>query len=306
MSPDPSDPNAPDPNLVLSAPPGHIYTAPDGTVYAAGDHTFTATATEDVFVDTTVQMQYRYFLASGPAPGAEDGWTAVAGGGTFQVSGVADGLYRVQIRSADPCHTFATDDVLPAGTPETTEVFLDTTPPDITISSPADGALFDTDDFSTINWGATDAGSGVASTSGTFDGAATTNGATLDMFYLYPGPHTVTVNATDNVGNAATKSNVFELHATAVSLLNNVKRACGEAGAWPATPTLITKTGVCTSMKAILGQAVVKHAGGAHATEHNIVAGWVDDVEAQRGKAIDTATADRFIAYGNDLIATGG
>jgi hypothetical protein len=29
-------------------------------------------------------------------------------------------------------------------------------------------------------------------------------------------------------------------------------------------------------------------------------------VEAQHGKSIDPATADRFIAYGNDLIAIGG
>jgi hypothetical protein len=304
-SPDPSDPNAPDPDLALTAPAGHIFTSPGGTVYAAADHTFTATATEAVFADAHVQMQYRYFLASGAAPGAESGWTAIAGGGTFQITG-ADGLYKVQVRSADPCHTFATGDALPAGAPETREVFLDATPPDITVSSPANGALFDTDDFSTINWSATDSGSGVASQSGTFDGAATTNGATLDMFYLYPGAHTVTVNAADNVGNTATKSNVFQLHATSLSLLHNVQRACGESGDWPATPTLITKAGVCAAMKAILAQAVTKHASGDHATERNIVAGWVEDVQAQRGKAVDTATADRFIAYGNDLVATGG
>jgi hypothetical protein len=99
---------------------------------------------------------------------------------------------------------------------------------------------------------------------------------------------------------------VFELHATSLSLLHNVQRACGESGAWPATPTLITKAGVCASLKSILVQAVTKHSSGDHATERNIVDGWVDEVEAQRGKAIDTATADRFRAYGNDLIATGG
>jgi hypothetical protein len=305
-SPDPTDPNAPDPNLALTAPAGHVYTAPDGTVYAAADHTFTATATEAVFVDSKVALQYRYFLASGPVPGAESGWTDVPLGGTFQIGGVPDGLYKVQVRTADPCHTFATGDALPAGTPETTEVFLDTTPPTITISSPADGALFDTDDFANINWSATDAGSGVKSTSGQFDGAATTNGALLDMFYLYPGAHTVKVAATDNVGNSATKTNTFQLHATSLSLLHNVQRACGESGAWPATPTLITKSGTCTSLKAILTQAIAKHDSGDHAVEWTIIDGWVDAVESQRGKSIDPATANRFIAYGNDLIAIGG
>jgi hypothetical protein len=81
VSSDPTDPNAPDPNLGLTAPAGHIYTAPDGTVYAAADHTFTATATEAVFVDSKVALQYRYFLASGPVPGAESGWTNVPLGG---------------------------------------------------------------------------------------------------------------------------------------------------------------------------------------------------------------------------------
>jgi len=47
--------------------------------------------------------------------------------------------------------------------------------------------------------------------------------------------------------------------------VNNVKRACGEAGAWPATPTLITKAGICNAMQQTLGQAVKKHADGAHA-----------------------------------------
>jgi hypothetical protein len=304
-SPDPTDPDAPDPDLTLTAPPGHIFTSAAGTVYAAADHTFTASATETVFVDSKVQLQYRSFLASGPAPGAEAGWTAIPSGGTFRIAGT-DGLYKVQIRSADPCHTFTVGDALPAGTPETQLVYLDTTPPEITISSPADGALFDTDDFAPITWSATDVGSGVAGTSGTFDGAATSNGATLDMFTLYPGAHSVTVSATDNVGNSATKTNAFQLHATSLSLLHNVQRACGESGAWPATPLLITKAGICTGMKAILAQAVTKHAGGAHATEQQIVDGWVGDVEAQRGKAVDPATADRFVAYGNDLIATNG
>ena len=79
------------------------------------------------------------------------------------------------------------------------------------------------------------------------------------MFYLYPGAHTVTVSATDNVGNSATKTNTFQLHATSLSLFHNVQRACGESGAWPPTPTLITKTGTCNALNAILTQAIAKH-----------------------------------------------
>lgn len=142
--------------------------------------------------------------------------------------------------------------------------------------------------------------------SATFDGAAATNGQTLDMFFLYPGTHTIVVTATDNVLNTAEATRTFELHATSVSLLNNVKRACGETGAWPATPLLITKSGVCTAMKQVLGQAVAKHASGDHPVEHNLLEGWIEDLEGQRGKAVDAATADRFIAYAQDLVAIGG
>jgi hypothetical protein len=38
----------------------------------------------------------------------------------------------------------------------------------------------------------------------------------------------VKVSATDNVGNSATKTNTFQLHATSLSLLHNMQRACGE------------------------------------------------------------------------------
>jgi hypothetical protein len=305
VSSDPGDASAPDPNLALSAPPGHIFTS-GGTTYAAADHTLTATGTDAVFTDASVALQYRYFLASGPEPGAESGWAAIANNGTFQVTG-PDGLYKAQIRAADPCHTFATGDSLPAGAPETTEFFLDATPPEITISSPPDGTVYDTDDFATITWSATDAGSGVASQSGTFDGAATSNGAQIDMFFLYPGPHTVSVSATDNVGNSATKTNTFQVQATSVSLLNNVKRACGEPGNWPPdTPVLITKHGICNALKQILDAAIAKHVAGTHAVEHNQLTAWTHLLQAQRGDAVDAATADRFIAYAEDLIARNG
>ena len=48
------------------------------------------------------------------------------------------------------------------------------------------------------------------------------------------------------------------------------------------------------------------HAAGDHAVEHNLLGAWIELLEAQRGKAVDTATATRFIAYARDLIAIGG
>jgi hypothetical protein len=43
-----------------------------------------------------------------------------------------------------------------------------------------------------------------------------------------------------------------------------------------------------------------------HAVEHTILEGWIEELEGQRDKAVDAATADRFIAFAQDLIAIGG
>ena len=49
-----------------------------------------------------------------------------------------------------------------------------------------------------------------------------------------------------------------------------------------------------------------KHADGRHDVEHNQLGAFVNQVEAQRGKSIDVATANRLIAFAQDLIATNG
>jgi hypothetical protein len=45
---------------------------------------------------------------------------------------------------------------------------------------------------------------------------------------------------------------------------------------------------------------------GTHAVEHNQLTAWTHLLQAQRGDAVDAATADRFIAYAEDLIARNG
>ncbi|HEX6024997.1 MAG TPA: zinc dependent phospholipase C family protein, partial [Solirubrobacter sp.] len=144
-SADPSDPHAPKATLGLS---GTTFTS-NGVTYVGAAHEFTAGATDEVFTDARIQAQYRIFKA-GEAAGE---WIDIAPNSTFSIPADAgDGTYKVQLRTADPCHTFDPSDELEAGAPVTREVVLDTTPPEITITKPAEGSLFDSDDFSAIEF----------------------------------------------------------------------------------------------------------------------------------------------------------
>jgi hypothetical protein len=287
---DASDAAAPVGTIGLS---GTTFTAPDGTVYVGGAHTFTLSASDQTFTNAHVATGYRFYR-SGTSPGQ---FVSIPNGGTFSIpTGAGDGRWTIELRSEDPCHTFAADG-MPDGSVTSREVFLDTAPPTITITSPApQGVIFDTDDLSSIQWTVTDAGSGVnASTVGaTFDGAAASLGQVLDMFFLNPGSHEVRVSAADNLGNAGSLTRLFKVQATSASLVSNVQRACGLG--------LIAKQ-QCSSLLTKVEHAMREHAQGDHKVEHNVLGAWINELEAQSGKKVDAATATRFIAYARDLIA---
>lgn len=286
-SPQPGE-AAPIPAIALS---GNTVTV-GGTTYVGASHSFTLTADDATFAPGGLTLAYRV-TKSGGSPGA---WTPVAMGGMFTIpAGGGDGLYTLELRAEDPCHSFAAD-TLPDGGLTSTEVFLDTTPPAITITSPApEGVVFDTDDLSSIQWTATDGGSGVATETVTFDGAASARGAVLDMFLLDPGTHAVVVRAADKLGNTSSLTRTFKVEATAASLVSNVDRACTEG--------LIDGAGLCNALRAKVEQAARKHAGGDHNVEWNALGAWINQLQAQRGKKVDLATGNRFIAFAADLIA---
>jgi len=163
------------------------------------------------------------------------------------------------------------------------------------ISSPNDGQTYAAGDPIVAAVQCTDAGSGVATEGVTFDGAASTQGAVLDMFLLAPGTHTVVVQAADRLGNASSATRTFKVQATSESLVANVKRACAEG--------IFQGEGLCTALLAKVEHAAREHSQGSHAVEHNDLAAWINQLEAQRGKKADEPTANRFIAYATDLIA---
>jgi len=285
-SPEPGD-APPVPTIALA---GNTVTV-GGTTYVGASHTFTLSAEDATFAAAGVTLQYR-IAKQGGATGA---WTTVANGGTVKIpAGGGDGLYTLELRAEDPCHTFAAD-TLPDGGTTSREVFLDTTGPTIVVSSPApEGVVFDTDDFSSIVWTASDEGSGVATESATFDGAAAVSGQMLDMFTLFPGTHHVVVTSADRLGNSTTVTRTFKVQATSASLVSNVERACAEG--------LIEGKGTCNSLLTKVEHSAREHTRGKHAVEHNVLGSWINELRAQRGKKVDTATATRFIAYANDLI----
>jgi hypothetical protein len=266
----------------------------DGTnTYVGTDNKFTFGAISNVFNDDGITLKYE--VTSGGVIVASGTTTA---GSMYSIpAGSPDGEYTVTVLAEDSCHTFAPGDTLPDGGKTMQTVRYDATPPTITVTSPVpEGVIFDTDDLSTITYTVTDDGAGVDPTTvaSTFDGAAAANGQTLDVFLLYPGTHTIVVSAADRVGNSGQSTRTFKVQATSASLLNNVGRACNEG--------LITKKGICNSMEAKLRNAVTRHDSAKHGPEGNILAAWINELQAQRGKAVDPDTADRFIAFARDLI----
>ena len=107
--------------------------------------------------------------------------------------------------------------------------------------------------------------------------------------------HVIEVTASDNLGNTGSQSRSFENHATADSLVNNVDRASSLG--------LITDPKVYKGLKDKVDQALRAHNRGQHFVEWQALEAFILQLEAQRGKGIDLVTANRFIAFAQDLIA---
>jgi hypothetical protein len=279
-----TDPNPPSTSVGATA---NSYTNGSGTVFVGATNALSIGASDAVFTDAHVGLEYAVYKDGSAAPPL----AASANPTSFQIPpGGGDGTWNVDSRANDPCATSATS---------TAQFVLDTTPPAITAAIAPPGPSFDTASTTTLTFSADDgAGSGVKTVTATLDGAAISSGAVIDTFFLAAGTHSIVVSTEDNVGNAATKTITFEVHATAASLVQNVDRA------W--TMGLITDPAVYAGLKDKVTQALKKHNAGQHFVEWNVLSAFVNQLLAQRGKGIDAATADRFIGYARDLIARQG
>lgn len=153
----------------------------------------------------------------------------------------------------------------------------DTTPPVINITSPLPQAYLHTDSVN-ISWTATDADSGIASSTGTLDSTAVTNGQTFDLFFLSLGSHTLLVTATDNAGNTATASVTFTIVADINSLIAMEQRACSLG--W------IDGDGVCNSLEAKLLAAKASIDRGRFNAAKNQLNAFIAELDAQKDKKV--------------------
>lgn len=289
VSQDSNDPSAPTSGLTIGTP----QVAGTGFTYVSAATPLTVTATDPFWNDPDLPVQVQV-VDPGDDPGTADDTVAIPAsvkhaGDTVSLAGLPDGHYTIRLSASDPCGTEAAHGV---------NVFVDNTPPVVTYASPTPDGLYDTDDAPTIDYSVVDEGSGVASHSATFDGAPAADGDLLDMFFLAPGLHAVSVDAADKLGNAGTTVSQFRLRATSVSLRNNIDRALSLG--------LITDKGTYNALRATLDAAVASHKRDAHATEHQQLAAFVQQLTAKAGNGIDAVTAARFTAYAQDLIAAGG
>ena len=280
-SADPNDPSSPVSQVLIGSP-----NVVDGTTtYVSGATPLTLDASDVFWKPEHIDVTVRILDADAVVLRSE----VMADGAAISLAGLSDGTYTVETTARDDCATETTHAV---------DLVVDNTPPVVTFTSPVPGGLYDTDDAPVVDYGVTDALSGVASHVATFDGAPTADGTVLDMFFLMPGLHTVSVVATDRLGNSGTTDSVFRLRATSTSLLSNVERA--------RTLGLITNNGAYNGLRAKLDAAIRSHERDMHAVEHNQLAAFVNQLAAHAGRGIDAATAARFTAYAEDLILAGG
>jgi hypothetical protein len=314
--------NFPDLGDVTSADPVNDPQAPESQIVATGntydngsrlflgaDHLLTVSAKDApagrAFSDDELGLARRIYT---DLPGS---WIASFQNEGFKILG-GDGRYLVDLSSEECCHTFVDEDGSFPGDPKppeptkTFEFFFDTTPPAVECGVPPFTLTFDTDDFSAVQYTVDDGalGSGVNNFSSSLNGYLTATGrvtvaigSTLDMYHLYPGVRTVTIVAADNLGNTGTNQCTFELHATVLSLSNNLVRAQSEGR--------ISDPKIYASLRAKLAVAQQFHLQGNHVKEHQVLATVIAEVTKVRGKHVEAVFADRFIAWTKDLIAVG-
>jgi hypothetical protein len=159
------------------------------------------------------------------------------------------------------------------------DINIDKTMPVIQITSPQAGTYANTATLTTT-WIATDALSGIASQNGMLDGVTVQNGQIIQLLLLSAGPHTFEVQAIDKADNA-NQSSVEFLVTTDINGLIAAKEYLCELG-W------ITRKGICNSLDAKLRAARNAIERGREETAVNQIHAFLNELNAQKGKAVQT------------------
>lgn len=108
----------------------------------------------------------------------------------------------------------------------TVSVKIDGTAPELTMTGVEDGATLGASEQLEVSVNASDAGSGVASTTVTLDGVALTGA--VDLWTLDLGAHEIKATATDHAGNTTTRTVTFTVTTSLADLSSHVERLKAE------------------------------------------------------------------------------
>jgi hypothetical protein len=179
---------------------------------------------------------------------------------------------------------------------------LDNSPPVIGIVVPA-AAQYVHSDTLILSYSVSDgAGSGVASTTPTMDGQSTVAGHGLAtgqvinlLTELLVGPHTFAVAGIDHVTNGGVSSVTFTIIVTPDSIKQGVSQFLA-AG-------LIKNSGLANSLSAKLNAAANARDKGNCSTAANNYQAFINELQAQLGKGVETGAVQIMIADAQYLIA---
>ncbi len=209
---------------------------------------------------------------------------AYATTGSVTISG-ADGLYTVAARVSDR----AGNSVVVSQV-----IRLDTTGPVSTYSMTAanSSGWYDMEQAITISYSASDLDN-VASVTATLDGTTTlASGSTIAKETLSGGAHTITITATDGLGNKSTTTITFQVHET----INDVIMSIGDG--------LVRSQITAAEAKVLsgpLGLAQAAISAGNRSAAQGYLATFVADVKSASGTSINSAYAVLLISWANDL-----
>jgi hypothetical protein len=179
----------------------------------------------------------------------------------------------------------ATDQAGNANSATVSGVKLDKTPPVITINVPANGAEYILGEVINAAWTVSDELSGVKTQQGT-----TASGAAIDT--ASSGEKSFQVSATDQADNDATSTHAY----TVLSAAQATERLAGSLAS-----SGLDK-GESNSLNQKLQSAIASaNRGNANAATGQINA-FINQIEAQRGKKIDPATADQLISEAGKVL----
>ncbi|MFC2047831.1 NosD domain-containing protein [Chloroflexota bacterium] len=191
--------------------------------------------------------------------------------------------------------TLVVNDGTEDSAPDTVEITIqDTTPPEITITSPEERDYLRTEPL-VIDFDVADICSAVAY-SAILDGDTVSNGQIIDLLLLTLGSHTLTVNAEDSQGNVSDPVSVtFDIVANADSLLLTIEQMFDEG--------LIDNPGIVNSLLSKITNALDKIDQGKTMPAENILNAFINYIHAQTGKHISQEAAAILIADAEYIIA---